>query len=112
MFGFPTTTVTVLRKTGDAEYNEYEDDYDTVETISEETPASILEQNSIVSNQGEVVPRDITTAVGRVAAGTDVRKGDELLDERTGKRWFVDEVATNQNVFIKVDSRLALRRVN
>lgn len=105
-----TTYITIYRE--NTVTDPWDSDYDTSGEVYTNVRASILEQNSIVSADGEIMPRDITQAIGRVNKNIDIRKGDTLLDVKTNKSWIVDEVALNGNPVMKVDKRLALHRTN
>ena len=110
----PTTTISVYRSNGHEDNNDpYSPDYGSSsnQLVAEKTPASILEQNSIVNIEGNLVVRDITQAIGRVNYATDVRKGDVVYDERRAEYWMVDEVAWNHNPVMIPPKKLALHRV-
>jgi len=110
----PTTTISVYRANGNENDNDpFSPDYGSTNTQlqGERIPASILEQNSIVSIDGALVTRDITEAIGRVYYSTDVRKGDLIYDERRAEYWAVDEVAFNHNPVMLPPKKLALHRV-
>lgn len=103
-----TTTVTILRGSG---VDSFGDERDTAATVREGVTASIIEQNKTVTTPVDGTPRVVRHTTCRLPAGTDVRTGDRLRDERTGAVYIVDAEGLSQNPVRRNDIRLDLRRV-
>lgn len=105
---FPTTTVSIFRDTDDSE-QVHRGRY-TARPIATEVPASIIEQTALFpSNVDRNYSAD--TIIGRLDPSIDVRDGDEVLDERTNRRYSVIGVV-EVDTFIAHTKKMNLRAAN
>lgn len=102
-----TTTVSVLRGTTTDDYG---DPVDSNTAVATGIPASIIEQRQTVTTADDPNPRVVRTYTGRVSAGTDIRTGDRIKDERTTYVYIVDQFSQVSSPVLTNDLRLDLRR--
>ncbi len=106
---WPTTTISILRGTTT---NAAGDTVDTKTPIYTGIPASIMERSRTGINEVSQDARVYRYTTGRVAAGTDIRDTDRVLDETTGKIYAVAAVSVLGSPVHVPDMRLDLTYVN
>lgn len=74
--------------------------------------AAITERTKQVTTPGDLRPRTVRSYAARLPARTDVRNGDRLQDERTGRIYIVDGIADPSSTVRTPDVQLDLRRIN
>jgi len=89
VIGRVTTTVSILRGTS---VNDYGDEVDESTPTHTGIPASLIEQSRRTYLPAEGAYRVIRFTRCRLTAGTDVRKDDRILDERTNRVYVVTEL--------------------
>lgn len=75
-------------------------------------PASIIEQTRRPFDPTAGDLRTVKFVVGRVTSGTDIRRGDIVVDRKDGGRYRVNDAVQPQNMAMRLDLRLDLVRVN
>jgi len=109
MIGVANTRISVLRGTSEDPRGEPQDD-ETVALPS--LPASLLEVGKRISTYQTGTPMVPRKAVLRMTGGTDIRDGDRIRDERSGKVWAVDAVTQPTGLAFTPDLVANLSRVN
>ena len=79
MIASATGTVTVYRDLGIDDYADVDDDNTTPHLTG--VLISILEQGRAARDPVDTIPRTVRYITGRVTHGTDIRKGDRLVDD-------------------------------
>lgn len=102
------TRVTILRGTTTDAFG---DPVDTLTTVATGVTASIVEQRKTVTNPADGVVRRVRYTTGRLPAGTDIRDGDRIRDEKTNVVYTFDASSQVENAVRTNDIRLDLRRV-
>jgi len=108
MIGAANDRISILRGVVD---DDFADPADTETTVRKGVIASILEKNRTVQRDDSNTPQVIVATAGRVAANTDIRPGDRVKSELTGRIYIVDDVVTQPGLGYTPDMRLDLRRV-
>jgi hypothetical protein len=103
-----TTTVSLLRGTTTDAYG---DTIDATTTVATGVTASLIEQRRTTKRRDEREPRTARYYVLRVPAGTDLRRGDRVRDERTSYVYIVDEFDQPVSPIRILDIRADLRRI-
>jgi hypothetical protein len=107
MLATATCTVAVHR---DTEVDGYADTVDdNTAPVATGVPVAVREQTRRVWNHTTATPRVVRTIAGRVAAGTDIRAGDRLVNEQTAAVYLVDAVGEPADTATNVDLYLELR---
>ncbi len=88
--------------------DDMDDVHDTTRPVQANVPASLVEQSSTVSSPETGRSYDVQSVAGLVNGSVDVRKGDRLLDQRSGLVYSVDSVVRS-GVLVSADRRLRLR---
>lgn len=102
------TRVTILRGTSTDAFG---DPVDTLTEVRTGVTASIMEQRKTVTNPVDGMPRQVRFTTGRLPAGTDLRNGDRIKDEKTGVIYMFDASSQVENAIRTNDLRIDLRRV-
>lgn len=106
--GRANTKVTILRGvTADS----FGDPADTATPVATDVTASIIEQRKTVTNPVDGVVRRVRFYTGRLPAGTDIRSGDRIKDQKTNAIYIFDAATTPTNAVRGSDVVLDLRRV-
>ncbi len=103
----PTTTVSILRGTT---VNDWGDEVDSDTTVATGIPASVMERTLTDIDPSSGDPRTARAVVGGVPAGTDVRDGDRLRDERTDITYAIRSISALSNPVFTPSVRLDLDR--
>jgi hypothetical protein len=102
------TRITILRgSTSDS----FGDPKDLPKTILTGVTASIIERNKTTTNPDDGNIRTVRTYTCRIPAGTPLRTGDRIKDEKTGAIYVFDSFTTATNPVRGADIRLDLRRI-
>lgn len=102
------TRVTILRGTSTDAFG---DPVDTLTEVATGITASIIEQRKTVTNPVDGVVRRVRYTTGRLPAGTDLRDGDRVKDEKTGVIYMFDASSQVENAVRTNDIHLDLKRV-
>jgi len=105
----PNTYVDVYRETNTLDPDE---DTDSDVAIILHQPVSIIEQQWSSSLSTSQNSRTLRTAVGRIRGVIEIKRNDRFRDLKTNKMWTVEEVLTNGNPLLRMDTRLMLSRTN
>lgn len=108
MYAQPTTTVTVRRGTTT---DGFADVVDTGTPIRTGLPMSILQQRRASTGPAESRVQQVAWFTGRTHADADVQPGDQLIDERSGVAYRVDDAAVAPSTVAPADLVVQLRRV-
>ena len=90
MNGRANTKITVRRGTETDPYGDEVDSADAGSLHLGDLPATLIEQNRQSKNPVDGEIRTIRSAVCRVTGGTDIRKGDRVVDQITGTVYLVE----------------------
>lgn len=111
-----TTTISLLSRETEIDglLDEVPEDDTTVREIdgapASGIPAAITEKNRRVFDEASGELRSVRYMVGRVSSALDVKRGDRLLDERTGIIYSVSERnAPSRGLAGHVDATLDLK---
>jgi len=108
LIAIPNTTVSVLRGSSESAYGDPEDN----ETVSVSgVLASLLEDNELTSTRAQDRLQQTGLWRLRVRAGTDIRLGDRIKDDRTGLIYVLNDVQEPPAWQARQDVRCSLRRV-
>lgn len=102
------TTVSILRG---ADTDSFGDPVDTLTVVATGVTASIIEQRKTVTTPVDGNVRQVRFTTGRLPAGTDVRTGDRIKDEKTNRIYVFDASSQPENSVRTNDIHLDLRRV-
>lgn len=102
------TRVTILRG---ATTDSFGDPVDIARPVYTGVTASILEFNKTTTSPVDGTVRHIRRYVGRLPAGTDLRAGDRIKDERDGAIYIFDASTVSRTPAHGSDIKLDLRRV-
>lgn len=108
MYAQATTTVTVRRGTSTTALG---DVVDTGASVATGLPMSILQQRRAVTVPADARVQEVVWFTGRTRADADVRKGDQVQDERTSVTYRVDDVYRVPSAVTTPDLTLSLRIV-
>jgi hypothetical protein len=100
-----TTTCSILRGTYQTEDD---DEADSSQPAATGVPASLVQQTKFVASPETGRSAFVEYVTGLLKPGTDCRKGDRLLDEKTKLIYTVDSVVT-RSVLMPGDVELGLR---
>src|SRR4051812_25658429 len=110
MYALATSSASIYRGTTTDDYGDTVDDDTT--PIRTGVPVSLLEQTNTVIPADGSTPSVVRYVAGRVAAGTDIKDGDRLLDERAGAKYAVDFVSLGYMPTGSADIQLHLRLID
>ena len=105
-----TTTVSILR-TADDVVDDYGDPLDNSTATASGVPFQLNEFDSHESDPTSGEPRVVRYVYGYCYPGVDVRRGDRVMDERTGALYTVDGVTRPQSPAITPGPKIELRRL-
>ncbi|MFD9464375.1 hypothetical protein [Streptomyces sp. NPDC060027] len=107
MLALATTTVSVLRGTGEDAFG---DETDTSTVLKSGIPASLIESTRTAREPVTGTPRIIRTHVCRLPPTTDVTEDDRIKDERTNEIYIVVAVTKNSSPVVAQPLRADLKR--
>lgn len=102
-------TVTQRRPTGGK--TQFGDPDGSMTTLTTGLVMSITEKSKRTWDGATQTPRTVRVLTGTVAAGTDMRKGDQLQDEQTGRKYVVKDVTQGLVFGYTPDLEVDLARV-
>jgi hypothetical protein len=74
---------------------------------------SVMERRILTTTEAEGRAQMVSYLIGRLPAGTDVKNGDRLQDEKTGETFIIDTIdATPRSPYFNSGIRLELRHVS
>jgi head-tail adaptor len=104
-----TTRISIYR--GVNTEDEFGDVTETDTPVHEHVAMSLTEKTRFVATADQSQPMIVRYIAGRLGNGTDIKSGDRVFDERTGKWYAIDSMATPDNPYARMDIRLELKRV-
>lgn len=100
--------VTIFRG---ATVNERGDEQDAQNAIAKGVPASVLEKTLVSKTPEDNRVMQVTYGQGMVPIRQDIRKGDRIQVESSGRMWLVDSVAGGDLPMLQTPKVLGLRAI-
>lgn len=107
MMGIATGRYSIIR--GESTLNDYGDEVETDTVIRESVQGSVIERSRTNFDPESGRIATLRQLTGRFAHGTDIKDGDRIKDEESGKVYLVTSVFNGSSLVGKADIVLDLR---